>query len=94
MAYRPLPPDRLYPSEAESEALFGSSVRLMPFASPDEATRNDAGGRAGLVLTRAGGTGPSVITEVAEIDVAAERHDEETAQRGDRRSWRRGRYAA
>ena len=74
MAYRPLPPDRLYPSEAESEALFGSSVRLMPFASPDEAAGNDAGGRAGLVLTRAGGTGQSVITEVAEI-IAAERHD-------------------
>ena len=72
MAYRPLPPDRLYPSEAESKAFLDTSVRLMPFASPDEGEGNDAGGRAGLVLTRAGGTGQSVIAEVVEI-IAAER---------------------
>ena len=72
MAYRPLPPDRLYPSEREREALFGSAVRLMPFAAPDERGGNDAGGRAGMVLIRAGGTGQSVIAEVAEI-IAAER---------------------
>ena len=75
MAYRPLPPDRLYPSELEREALFGSAVRLMPFAAPDEHGGNDAGGRAGVVLTRAGGTGQSVIAEVAEI-IAAERDGE------------------
>ena len=74
-AYRPLPPDRLYPSELEREALFGSAVRLMPFAAPDEHGGNDAGGRAGVVLTRAGGTGQSVIAEVAEI-IAAERDGE------------------
>ena len=72
MAYRPLPPDRLYPSEAEREALLAPAVRLMPFSAPDEAAGNDAGGRAGLVLTRAGGTGQSVIAEVAEI-ITAER---------------------
>ena len=72
MAYRPLPPDRLYPSAAERDALLGSAVRLMPFAAPDEDGGNDAGGRAGLVLTRAGGTGQSVIIEVAEM-IAAER---------------------
>ena len=44
----------------------------MPFAAPDEDGGNDAGGRAGLVLTRAGGTGQSVIIEVAEM-IAAER---------------------
>ena len=75
VAYRPLPPDRLYPSELEREALFGSAVRLMPFAAPDEHGGNDAGGRAGVVLTRAGGTGQSVIAEVAEI-IAAERDGE------------------
>ena len=72
MAYRPLPPDRLYPSREESESLLASAVRLMPFASPEDGAGNDAGGRAGLVLSRAGGTGQSVIAEVAEI-IASER---------------------
>ena len=72
-AYRPLPPDRLYLSDKERKAILDPAVRLMPFASPDEGAVNDAGGRAGLVLTRAGGTGQSVIAEVAEI-IATE-HD-------------------
>jgi len=83
MAYRPLPPDRLYLSEEESIKLLEPAARLMPFAAPDGGTRtdagdNDAGGRAGLVLTRAGATGQNVVAEAAEL-IAAERADRNRA---------------
>ena len=72
MAYRPLATDRLYPAEAEAEALLANAVRMMPFAAPPGDEGRDAGGRAGQVIARAGGSGSSVIEEVAEI-IAAER---------------------
>ena len=72
MAYRPLATDRLYPAEAEAEALLSDAVRMMPFAAPPGDEGRDAGGRAGQVIARAGGSGSSVIEEVAEI-IAAER---------------------
>ena len=70
MAYRPLPTDRLYPTETEAEQLLAGAVRLMPFAAPPGDEARDAGGRTGLVITRAGGSG--VVAEVAEI-ITAER---------------------
>ena len=72
MAYRPLATDRLYPAEAEAEALLANAVRMMPFAAPPGDEGRDAGGRAGQVIARAGGSGSSVIEEVVEI-IAAER---------------------
>jgi len=72
MAYRPLPPDRLYLGEGEAKQLFAGAVRLMPFAAPPGDEARDAGGRTGLVIARAGGSGASVVAEVAEI-ITAER---------------------
>ena len=71
LAYRPLPPDRLYLDGNELSALLASAARLMPYAAPPEADGNDAGGRAGIVLTRAQ-NGQSVMQEVAGV-IAAER---------------------
>ena len=71
MAYRPLPEDRLYLGVEEMGSLLTSAARLMPYAAPPEAPDNDAGGRAGIVLTRAQSS-QSVMAEVAEL-VAGER---------------------
>ena len=71
LAYRPLPPDRLYLDGSELSALLAPAARLMPYAAPPEADGNDAGGRAGIVLTRAQ-NGQSVMQEVAGV-IAAER---------------------
>ncbi|MEC8642727.1 MAG: DEAD/DEAH box helicase, partial [Pseudomonadota bacterium] len=76
MAYRPLPEDRLYLSADELDAVLVSAARLMPYAAPPEdadndAGANDAGGRAGVVLTNSKGS-QSVMTEIAGI-IAGER---------------------
>ena len=76
MAYRPLPEDRLYLSADELDAVLASAARLMPYAAPPEdadndAGANDAGGRAGVVLTNSKGS-QSVMTEIAGI-IAGER---------------------
>ena len=59
-AYRPLPPDRLYLGADELTAMLAPAARMMPYAAPPEADGNDAGGRAGIVLTRSQ-TGQSVM---------------------------------
>ena len=71
MAYRPLPEDRLYLSADELDAVLASAARLMPYAAPPEdadndAGANDAGGRAGVVLTNSKGS-QSVMAEIAGI---------------------------
>ena len=74
MAYRPLPQDRLYLDAGELDGVLASAARLMPYAAPPEAPGdggNDAGGRAGIVLTNAQ-TSQSVMTEIAQF-IAAER---------------------
>ena len=60
VAYRPLPPDRLYLDRAGwDQMLAGSPVfGFGPFARPEEATGVDGGGRPGPVFTRAG-SGPA-----------------------------------
>ena len=55
MAYRPLATDRLYPAEAEAEALLANAVRMMPFAAPPGDEGRDAAGAAGA-SGGAGGT--------------------------------------
>ena len=72
MTYRPLPQDRLYLAETEATALLETSTRFMGFAAPPEGADNDAGGRAGSTLQKAGEPGTSVISEVADM-IRAER---------------------
>jgi len=77
MAYRPLPQDRLYLDADELDAVLTSAARLMPYAAPPDArgdSVNDAGGRAGIVLTNSQ-TSQSVMAEIASF-IAAERKAE------------------
>ena len=76
MAYRPLPQDRLYLDAGELDGVLASAARLMPYAAPPESTGNDAngndaGGRAGVVLTNSQ-TSQSVMAEIASL-IAEER---------------------
>ncbi len=80
MAYRPLPQDRLYLDAGELDDVLSSAARLMPYAAPPESMDgsegnkvggNDAGGRAGVVLTNSQ-TSQSVMAEIAGI-IAEER---------------------
>jgi len=79
--YRPLPPDQLYLSYADTKkVILGDSARrLYPFAAPESAktgatgakslTANDAGGRAGIRVSGAGASsaiGECVAAIIAE----------------------------
>ncbi len=69
MAYRPLPIDRLYLDAGELDGVLASAARLMPYAAPPGSPGdggNDAGGRAGIVLTNSQ-TSQSVMAEIAEF---------------------------
>ena len=76
MAYRPLPQDRLFLDAGELDGVLASAARLMPYTAPpgssdhddggNDTGNNDAGGRAGVVLTRSQSS-QSVMAEIAGI---------------------------
>ncbi|MEK9925477.1 MAG: transcription-repair coupling factor, partial [Alphaproteobacteria bacterium] len=62
--YRPLPPDRLYVTEDELVKMLGGACRMSQFAAT-EAASHDAGGRPGLVFSRAHAAATTAIPELA-----------------------------
>ena len=62
--YRPLPPDRLYVTEDELVKMLGRACRMSQFAAT-EAASHDAGGRPGLVFSRAHAAATTAIPELA-----------------------------
>ena len=60
VAYRPLPPERLYLDRAGWMAMLGGGpvIQFVPYAKPDGADGLDAGGRPGPIFTQAAGAAP------------------------------------
>ena len=96
MAYRPLPPDRLYLDRDGWRAIAGRlpTVVFSPFAQPDGAAGIDAGGRAGRIFA-AGATSRSAEHARNAFDLLAQQAAEWAARaRRPRRTivaaWTRG----
>ena len=59
LAYRPLPPGRLYLNQAGWDAMLAGApvLQFSPYGKPEGAVGPDGGARPGVIFTRAGGQG-------------------------------------
>jgi transcription-repair coupling factor (superfamily II helicase) len=76
--YRPLPPDRLYLTQADWDALLAKNpvFTFTPYGQPEGAKNIDAGGRPGVIFTQAGTQGGTNLFQqlTAQIDTWTKNH--------------------